>query len=88
MGASLSATYASSWQLECAARFNCTSDGLVTILGQATSCPANSTIQSTPEIWGITYEACQANCGMDMLIQVSLDPVPECRLTGSIRGGK
>ncbi|KAJ7841756.1 hypothetical protein B0H14DRAFT_2782486 [Mycena olivaceomarginata] len=69
MGASLSATYASSWQLECAARFNCTSDGLVTILGQATSCPANSTIQSTPEIWGITYEACQANCGMDMLIQ-------------------
>ncbi|KAJ6495238.1 hypothetical protein C8R45DRAFT_1094898 [Mycena sanguinolenta] len=45
------------------------STGLVNILGQAISCPANSTIQSTPNIWGITYEACEAECGLDKVVQ-------------------
>ncbi|KAF7340430.1 hypothetical protein MVEN_01963100 [Mycena venus] len=70
MGVSLSTTYTSNWQETCASRFNCTSDGLVNKLGQLTSCPAaNSTIQSTPDIWGITYEACQAKCGRHLLVQ-------------------
>ncbi|KAF8145331.1 hypothetical protein K438DRAFT_1991968 [Mycena galopus ATCC 62051] len=63
MGNSPSTTYVSDWIGECAARFNCSSTSLVNILGQATSCPANSTIQSSPDIWGITYEACKAECG-------------------------
>jgi hypothetical protein len=70
MGVSLSTTYAASWQQECAARFNCTSGGLVDIFGEAISCPANATIQSTPAVWGITYAACEASCGMDVLRQV------------------
>ncbi|KAF7351673.1 hypothetical protein MSAN_01600200 [Mycena sanguinolenta] len=69
MGVSLSTAHVSSWQQECASRFNCTSSGLVDIFGQAASCPANSTIQSVPGIWGITYEACQAECGMDKIVQ-------------------
>ncbi|KAJ6496198.1 hypothetical protein C8R45DRAFT_1211840 [Mycena sanguinolenta] len=63
MGNSPSTTYVSDWAGECAARFNCSSTGLVNILGQAISCPANSTIQSSLDIWGITYEACEAECG-------------------------
>ncbi|KAJ7029921.1 hypothetical protein C8F04DRAFT_1115463 [Mycena alexandri] len=55
------------WQQECAALFDCTSPGLVDINGQPISC--NSTIQSAPEVWGITYGACQTNCGMDVMRQ-------------------
>ncbi|KAF8172536.1 hypothetical protein K438DRAFT_1981387 [Mycena galopus ATCC 62051] len=69
MGENVSTIYASNWQQACAARFNCTSDGLLNMNAQPISCPANSTIQATPEIWGITYEACQAQCGMDVLVQ-------------------
>ncbi|KAF7364460.1 hypothetical protein MSAN_01107400 [Mycena sanguinolenta] len=69
MGSSLSTTYVPSWQDACASRFNCSSDGLVNILGQAISCPANGTIQSTPDIWGITYNACEAECTMDKIRQ-------------------
>ncbi|KAJ6576151.1 hypothetical protein DFH09DRAFT_1031678 [Mycena vulgaris] len=39
------------------------------MLGKAISCPANGSIAATPEIWGITFEACQATCGMDQIIQ-------------------
>ncbi|KAJ6559554.1 hypothetical protein B0H19DRAFT_103792 [Mycena capillaripes] len=67
MGGTLSTLYVDNWQQECAARFNCTSPGLVDISGNAISC--NSTIQSTPAIWGITYGACKASCGMDILRQ-------------------
>ncbi|KAJ7264121.1 hypothetical protein B0H12DRAFT_274609 [Mycena haematopus] len=63
MGSALSTTYVSDWTQECAAHFNCSSNGLVNILGQAISCPANGTIQSAPDIWGITFDACQAECG-------------------------
>ncbi|KAF8175981.1 hypothetical protein K438DRAFT_1979487 [Mycena galopus ATCC 62051] len=69
MGVSLSTTYVPNWQQECASQFNCSSDGLVNILGLAISCPVNSNISETPGIWGITFEACQAKCGMDKIIQ-------------------
>ncbi|KAF8144263.1 hypothetical protein K438DRAFT_1782995 [Mycena galopus ATCC 62051] len=62
MGASLSSTYVPDWQGACAVRFNCSSDGLVDIFGQPISCPANSTIQANPEIWGISFGACKAEC--------------------------
>ncbi|KAF7355978.1 Pleiotropic drug resistance ABC transporter protein [Mycena venus] len=62
-----STLYVDNWQQSCAARFNCTSPGLVNINGQPISC--NGTIQSAPEVWGITYRACQANCGMHLLRQ-------------------
>ncbi|KAJ6489826.1 hypothetical protein C8R45DRAFT_901438 [Mycena sanguinolenta] len=60
MGGTLSTVYAPSWQDACAARFNCTSPGLLDMHAQPISCPANSTVLP-PEIWGITYEACQAH---------------------------
>ncbi|KAF8172551.1 hypothetical protein K438DRAFT_1981400 [Mycena galopus ATCC 62051] len=69
MGVSLSTTYVPDWQSACAARFNCTSSGLVDIFRQPISCPATSTIQATPAIWGITFDACQAQCGPDVLVQ-------------------
>jgi hypothetical protein len=75
MGASLSTAYVPNWQHECASRFNCSSDGLVNIFGQAISCHANGSIQATPEIWGITFAACEEKCGMDMLIQVKFTPL-------------
>ncbi|KAF8142888.1 hypothetical protein K438DRAFT_661490 [Mycena galopus ATCC 62051] len=55
------------WQQECAALFDCTSSGLVDINGQPISC--NTTIQSAPDVWGITYGVCQTNCGMDVMRQ-------------------
>ncbi|KAJ6507064.1 hypothetical protein C8R45DRAFT_816758 [Mycena sanguinolenta] len=70
MGLSVSTTYVSDWTTACAARFNCSSSGLVNIHSQATSCPANATIQSAPYIWGITLQACQEACGSDQLVQV------------------
>ena len=72
MGNSLTTTYVPSWQQTCASKFNCTSDGLVNILGQAIlpTCPANTSIP--PEVWGVTYAACEANCGHGILRQVSL----------------
>ncbi|KAF7345250.1 hypothetical protein MSAN_01901600 [Mycena sanguinolenta] len=69
MGGSLSTVHAPNWQDACAARFNCTSQGLLDMHAQPISCPANSTIQATPAIWGITYEACEAKCGMNLLVQ-------------------
>ncbi|KAF7341784.1 hypothetical protein MSAN_02033000 [Mycena sanguinolenta] len=69
MGLSASTIYVSDWITGCAARFNCSSSGLVNFHGQATSCPANGTIQSAPYIWGITFAACQAECGTDRLVQ-------------------
>ncbi|KAF7364269.1 hypothetical protein MSAN_01086700 [Mycena sanguinolenta] len=63
MGNSPSTTYVSDWVGECASRFNCNSTGLVDILGQPTSCLVNSTIQSSHDVWGVTYEACKAVCG-------------------------
>jgi hypothetical protein len=72
MGGSLSTRYVANWQQECAAAFNCTSPGLVDINGHPILC--NSTIQSSPEVWGITYGACQATCGMNSIRQVGLAP--------------
>ncbi|KAJ7264052.1 hypothetical protein B0H12DRAFT_1102718 [Mycena haematopus] len=69
MGGSLSTVHAPNWQQACANTFNCSSPGLLDMNAQPISCPANSTIASTPEIWGITYEACQAQCGIDKLVQ-------------------
>ncbi|KAJ6559728.1 hypothetical protein B0H19DRAFT_1145684 [Mycena capillaripes] len=59
MGSSLSTLYVDNWQQECAARFDCTSHGLVDISGHTTSC----------DNLGITYGACQASCSMDILRQ-------------------
>ncbi|KAJ6449057.1 hypothetical protein C8R45DRAFT_884133 [Mycena sanguinolenta] len=55
-------TYVSDWTGACAARFNCSSTSLVNSLGHGTSC-TNSTIQNSTDIWGITYNACNAECG-------------------------
>ncbi|KAJ6449056.1 hypothetical protein C8R45DRAFT_1045347 [Mycena sanguinolenta] len=55
--------YVSDWVGQCAAKFDCSNTSLVNYLGQPASCPANSTISSSPEIWGITYGACKAECG-------------------------
>ncbi|KAJ7822578.1 hypothetical protein B0H14DRAFT_2598501 [Mycena olivaceomarginata] len=67
MGSSLSTHYVDNWQQECAARFNCTSPGLVDINGHGISC--NTTIQAAPEVWGITFGACVESCGMSVLRQ-------------------
>ncbi|KAJ6600521.1 hypothetical protein DFH09DRAFT_1128388, partial [Mycena vulgaris] len=69
MGVSLSTIHVPNWQQACADRFNCSSDGLVDMLGKAISCPANGSIAATPEIWGITFKACEATCGMDQIRQ-------------------
>ncbi|KAK7046418.1 hypothetical protein R3P38DRAFT_2507461 [Favolaschia claudopus] len=70
MGASLSTKSVPDWQTACASTFNCSSDGLVDINGQPISCNV-SVINSTlaPEVWGITYQACVAHCGMDKIKQ-------------------
>ncbi|KAJ7441568.1 hypothetical protein FB451DRAFT_1298632 [Mycena latifolia] len=67
MGSSLSTHYVDNWQQECAARFNCTSPGLVDINGHGISC--STTIQAAPEVWGITFGACEESCGMGVLRQ-------------------
>ncbi|KAJ7500868.1 hypothetical protein B0H11DRAFT_1855744 [Mycena galericulata] len=69
MGISLSTTYVPSWQDACAATFNCSSSGLVNILGEPIFpiCPANGSIP--PEVWGITRRACEEHCGMELIMQ-------------------
>ncbi|KAJ7031199.1 hypothetical protein C8F04DRAFT_1111902 [Mycena alexandri] len=73
MGSSLSTHYVDNWQQECAARFNCTSPGLVDINGYGISC--NTTIQAAPQVWGITFGACEESCGMGVLRQVTTIPL-------------
>ncbi|KAJ7620425.1 hypothetical protein FB45DRAFT_930191 [Roridomyces roridus] len=69
MGNSLTTHYVPSWQDACAAKFNCSSSGLVDITGNliAPTCPANGTLPT--EVWGITAVACRDNCGSGMLRQ-------------------
>ncbi|KAJ7886689.1 hypothetical protein B0H13DRAFT_1627864 [Mycena leptocephala] len=67
MGTSLSTTYVSNWQETCASTFNCTSAGLLNVLGEAITCPADGKI--TADVWGITMKACEENCGFDVLRQ-------------------
>ncbi|KAJ7648929.1 hypothetical protein DFH06DRAFT_1135190 [Mycena polygramma] len=67
MGSILSTHYVENWQQECAALFNCTSPGLVDSNGHGISC--NTTIQAAPEVWGITFGACEESCGMGVLRQ-------------------
>ncbi|KAF7336507.1 hypothetical protein MSAN_02305400 [Mycena sanguinolenta] len=70
MGVSLTTKYVSNWQHSCASFFNCTSNGLVNASGDAISCPANITaIRNASQIWGITYGACQAECGQNKIVQ-------------------
>lgn len=71
---SLSTIYVPNWQDACKAAFNCTSNGLVNIRGEATSatCAVDGRIVADGRVWGITAQACYANCGS--LKQVSLGP--------------
>ncbi|KAJ7136746.1 hypothetical protein C8R44DRAFT_767806 [Mycena epipterygia] len=71
MGVSLSTQYVPSWQDSCAATFNCTSEGLVNKLGEAIAAPAACVTNGSvsPDVWGITFKACQENCGIGILRQ-------------------
>ncbi|KAJ7136748.1 hypothetical protein C8R44DRAFT_868868 [Mycena epipterygia] len=71
MGISLSTQYVPSWQDSCAATFNCTSEGLVNKLGEAIAAPAACLTNGSvsPDVWGITFKACQENCGIGILRQ-------------------
>ncbi|KAF9060625.1 hypothetical protein BDP27DRAFT_1339341 [Rhodocollybia butyracea] len=64
MGTSLSTVSVPDWQTACASKFNCTSEGLVNILGEAIfpTCPANGSLP--PDVWGISNRACEQSCGI------------------------
>ncbi|KAE9391608.1 hypothetical protein BT96DRAFT_925214 [Gymnopus androsaceus JB14] len=73
MGISFSTTDVPDWQTACASKFNCTSPGLVNILGQpisfsADNCTANLS-DIPPEVWGINAQVCEQYCGMHDLRQ-------------------
>ncbi|KAK6977395.1 hypothetical protein R3P38DRAFT_2581868 [Favolaschia claudopus] len=70
MGANFSTEYVPSWQQSCANLFDCSSPGLVDIHGQSILCRANiSNVKLDPNVWGITYSACQEKCAMNIIRQ-------------------
>ncbi|KAF9060608.1 hypothetical protein BDP27DRAFT_1339386 [Rhodocollybia butyracea] len=75
MGTSLSTVSMPDWQTGCACKFNCTSEGLVNILGEAISptCPANGSLP--PDVWGISNRACEQSCGVFTQVSTILGSV-------------
>ncbi|KAJ7608733.1 hypothetical protein FB45DRAFT_379373 [Roridomyces roridus] len=64
MGNSLSTTFVPNWDTACAAKFNCTSFGLVDLWGHPMVPVCSADVSQIPsEVWGISAQVCYASCG-------------------------
>ncbi|KAJ7608726.1 hypothetical protein FB45DRAFT_945782 [Roridomyces roridus] len=69
MDNSLGTTLVPDWQTACAAKFNCSSSGLVGLSGNSITCPAGANISSQSDVWGITAPVCYETCGNNVIKQ-------------------